>query len=827
MIHVDMHVHSLHSRHPGEWILQRLGASESYTPVETIYKMAKAQGNTYVTITDHNTIDGALELCRLHPQDCFVSMEATVYFPEDGCKIHVLCYDITPEQFSAIQRAREDIYNLRDYLRQQNIACSVAHATYNINKRLTLDHVEKLLVLFDVFEGINGTRGHEGNDLFQEVLQNITPEDIQRLSEKHGIEPWGATSWHKGMTGGSDDHAGLFAGHTWTCAEAGSKEEFIDALRNRQTTAGGRFGDYKALAYGIYKIASEYMHANRPQATGMVSMLSSILFDPAGPSFKEKLIMRRLGLRHSKRDQILSRFINNLYQISQDKQEHGANWQIEEAYEALGALVDDFTGTIAQSVENGIVGKSSQGIMKYISSLLPAIVFSAPFISTLRLLNESRELHNRLSDKFHLEKPHAMRTLWITDTFADLNGVAVTMQEISEAARAEGAPLLIVGCPTNAEKDLPITRHIMRLPCVYEFTPEFYNAYTARLPAILKSIDIIAKARPDKIVISTPGPVGLVGLAAARLLGIPCEAVYHTDFAMQAKEVAGDAQIVDIVSRYINWFYQRVDKTLVPSRHYMMQLADSGFDISKMGLFRRGLDASFMQIDELALAMTRKCWFRDDSFTLCYAGRIGKEKNLGLLADLFIGMRSEGLPVRLVFAGDGPERKELEKKLSKFNDSVVFTGRMDRHSLKCIYILSDLLVFPSTTDTFGMAVLEAQTLGLPALVTKSGGPQEIIIEGETGYAIDVDDKDKWHATCRMIVDLRMSEPASYHLWRESIKSSFAGRHSWETLVEEITEKTNKTTSPQASGRCRTSATMSPAAAKPPCHEAVLGAQASC
>lgn len=785
-----MHVHSLHSRHPGEWILQRLGASESYTPVETIYKMAKAQGNTYVTIPDDNTIDGALELCRMHPEDCFVSVEATAYFPEDGCKIHVLCYDITPEQFAAIQRARENIYNLRDYLRGQNIPCSVAHATYSVNKRLTLDHVEKLLVLFDVFEGINGTRGHEGNDLFQEVLQNITPEDIKRLSEKHGIDPWGATSWHKGVTGGSDDHAGLFVGHTWTCAEAGSKEEFINALRNRQTTAGGRYGDYKALAYGIYKIASEYMHENRPQTTGMVSMLSSILFDPAGPSFKEKLIMRKLGLRHSKRDKILSRFINNLYQISQDKQQHGANWQIEAAYEALGALVDDFTGTIAQSVEDGINGKTSQGIMKYISSLLPAIVFSAPFVSTLRVLNQSRDLHNQLSEEFHLEKPAARRTLWITDTFADLNGVAVTMQEISNTARAEGLPLLIVGCPTNAEKDLAITRHILRLPCVYEFTPEFYNAYTARLPAILKSIDMIAKARPDKIVISTPGPVGLVGLAAARLLGIPCEAVYHTDFAMQAKEVTGDAQVVDIVSRYINWFYQRVDKILVPSRHYMMQLADSGLDISKMKLFRRGLDSSFAQIDELALATTRKCWFREDAFTLCYAGRIGKEKNLELLADLFSALRSKGLPVRLVLAGDGPERKELEKKLSKFKDSVIFTGRMDRHSLKCVYLLSDLLVFPSTTDTFGMTVLEAQTLGLPALVTKSGGPQEIIIEGETGYSIDANDAGKWVATCRKIVELRMSEPASYRLWRDSIKKKFAGRHSWKALVEEITEKTD-------------------------------------
>ncbi len=76
----DLHVHSCHSKNPGEWILQRLGTRESYTSVEAVYLQARAQGNAFVTLTDHNTIDGALELCRSHPEECFVSVEATAYF---------------------------------------------------------------------------------------------------------------------------------------------------------------------------------------------------------------------------------------------------------------------------------------------------------------------------------------------------------------------------------------------------------------------------------------------------------------------------------------------------------------------------------------------------------------------------------------------------------------------------------------------------------------------------------------------------------------------------------------------------------------------------
>ncbi len=109
MIKVDLHVHSEYSRHPSEWFLKRIGAQESYTPVETVYQRCKAQGMTYVTLTDHNTIEGAMRLHAAHPEDSFVSVETTAYFPENGCKIHIAIYDITPAQFDRIEQIRTNI----------------------------------------------------------------------------------------------------------------------------------------------------------------------------------------------------------------------------------------------------------------------------------------------------------------------------------------------------------------------------------------------------------------------------------------------------------------------------------------------------------------------------------------------------------------------------------------------------------------------------------------------------------------------------------------------------------------------------------------------
>ncbi|MFH0958039.1 MAG: PHP domain-containing protein, partial [Pseudomonadota bacterium] len=85
---VDLHVHSKHSKRPSEWILQKVGSPESFTEPLFIYEQAKKKGMTLVTITDHNSVDGCQEIEGL--PGTFTSEEVTSYFPEDGCKLHVL-----------------------------------------------------------------------------------------------------------------------------------------------------------------------------------------------------------------------------------------------------------------------------------------------------------------------------------------------------------------------------------------------------------------------------------------------------------------------------------------------------------------------------------------------------------------------------------------------------------------------------------------------------------------------------------------------------------------------------------------------------------------
>ena len=89
---IDMHVHSKFSKRPSEWILKKLSCPESFTDPARVYNIAKKRGMSLVTITDHNTIEGCLEIADI--PDTFISEEVTTYFPDDGCKLHVLSYNI-------------------------------------------------------------------------------------------------------------------------------------------------------------------------------------------------------------------------------------------------------------------------------------------------------------------------------------------------------------------------------------------------------------------------------------------------------------------------------------------------------------------------------------------------------------------------------------------------------------------------------------------------------------------------------------------------------------------------------------------------------------
>src|SRR5262245_36897371 len=125
----DLHCHSTASQVSKLGVQRALGLPECATPPEEVYALAKRRGMDFVTITDHDTIDGVLEIADR--PDVFVSEELTAGFRgEPEAAVHVLCFGISPDDHEWLQAHATDVEACAGYLREHGIACSLAHPFY-------------------------------------------------------------------------------------------------------------------------------------------------------------------------------------------------------------------------------------------------------------------------------------------------------------------------------------------------------------------------------------------------------------------------------------------------------------------------------------------------------------------------------------------------------------------------------------------------------------------------------------------------------------------------------------------------------------------------
>src|SRR6058998_2935460 len=110
----DLHIHSRFSARSDEWLFRRLDFPDSYSAPKELHRQLLECGMDYVTITDHDTIDGCLQITDL--PHTFISEQVTTHFPQDPCKLHILVWGISREQHSEIESVRDNIFELQRYL---------------------------------------------------------------------------------------------------------------------------------------------------------------------------------------------------------------------------------------------------------------------------------------------------------------------------------------------------------------------------------------------------------------------------------------------------------------------------------------------------------------------------------------------------------------------------------------------------------------------------------------------------------------------------------------------------------------------------------------
>src|SRR3954463_13261691 len=207
-IRADLHCHSTASAVSKLGVQRALGLPECATPPEEVYALAKRRGMDFVTITDHDTIDGVLEIADR--PDVFVSEELTARFRGEPQAVHVLCLGITTDQHEWLQAHADDVETVAAYLHEHEITCALAHPFYAVGAPLTARHRRRLAELFPIWEGRHGARARE---------LNLPAAIYVDTHGGHGI-------------GGSDDHAVIDIGRTWSeTPPAATPADFLAHVR--------------------------------------------------------------------------------------------------------------------------------------------------------------------------------------------------------------------------------------------------------------------------------------------------------------------------------------------------------------------------------------------------------------------------------------------------------------------------------------------------------------------------------------------------------------------------------------------------------------------
>jgi glycosyltransferase involved in cell wall biosynthesis len=359
----------------------------------------------------------------------------------------------------------------------------------------------------------------------------------------------------------------------------------------------------------------------------------------------------------------------------------------------------------------------------------------------------------------------------------DVNGVSLTLHKMAEAAEAQNADLTIIS--SVAKDKAPRGPRFLNFDPVGELPIPDYELQKLAVPPGLQIIRYLETAGFTEYVISTPGPVGLIALLAAKMFHVPVRSIYHSDFPEHIRHITGDEGLYKSAWSYMRWFYRKADAVYSPSAYYRKQLIEHNFDPARLFIFTRGTDLDFFNPkhrDDDYFAP----WGIHDRVTFLYTGRVSREKNLDTVLDAFMGDEDLRTKAALVIIGDGPYASELKERYR--HPAIAFPGFMKGKDLARAYASADAFVFPSTTDTYGNSVLEAQASGLPSLVSDEGGPQEIILPNQSGLVLPGHDVRAWRNAMR---DVALNRELRERM--SSASRARAATRDWATAFREFWE----------------------------------------
>jgi glycosyltransferase involved in cell wall biosynthesis len=283
-----------------------------------------------------------------------------------------------------------------------------------------------------------------------------------------------------------------------------------------------------------------------------------------------------------------------------------------------------------------------------------------------------------------------MKILIVTDAwYPQVNGVCRTLKNLGDELKKIGHQVEYI--EPNQFFTVPMPK---------------YNEIKLSLNVWPRVGKLISKADADIIHIATEGPIGIFAKRYCVKNKLKFTTSYHTQFDKYLKLYYPYLPI-KLAQKFLKGFHSKAEKILVTTQSMKDELQEIGFDKDKMVVWTRGANhGAFQKPKKINLEYKRPIYL--------YVGRVSIEKNIRAFLDLEL----EG--TKLV-VGKGPDLDKLKKEYPE----AIFKGQRTNGELASYFASSDVFVFPSKTDTFGIVIIEALKCGLPVAAYPVAGPKDI------------------------------------------------------------------------------------------------------
>lgn len=320
----------------------------------------------------------------------------------------------------------------------------------------------------------------------------------------------------------------------------------------------------------------------------------------------------------------------------------------------------------------------------------------------------------------------------VTETYPpEINGVALTTQHMVNALCRQGHQVRLIR-PRQGRNDAPADEPNLEQLLLPGISIPRYQNLQMGLPAGAALKRIWCRKRPDVVHLVTEGPLGWSALATARKLKIPVTSDFHTNFHSYTKHY-GIGWLCKPISAYLRHFHNRAQLTLVPDEGLRRELEAQGY--KNLAMVGRGVDIGLFNPAHRNSELRRSWGASEHDMVAVYVGRLAPEKNLDVVIDAFNALRARQPKAKLVWVGDGPQRRILQSG----NPAHIFAGMRTGVDLATHYASADVFLFPSLTETFGNVTLEAMASGLAVIAYNYAAAAEHIRHGENGLLAEFDD----------------------------------------------------------------------------------------